>query len=60
MRWSAPTPDWLVGVEQLFVDGPGVGTRLTWARTPNGNVESDLQPVGYALAQAPICSMRRA
>ena len=44
--WSAPTHRGLSNVEQLFLDGPGVGQRLVWARDPNGNAETDLQPVG--------------
>ena len=50
--WSASTPTWLRGADQLFIDGAsGVGERLVWAREPNGNAEVDLQPIGYAPAQ---------
>ena len=53
--WHAPTPKSLTNVEQLFLvpspDVDAVGQRLVWAREPNGNAETDLQPIGYALAQ---------
>eukprot|EP01062_Namystynia_karyoxenos_P069365 TRINITY_DN64878_c0_g1_i1.p1 TRINITY_DN64878_c0_g1~~TRINITY_DN64878_c0_g1_i1.p1 ORF type:complete len:877 (+),score=269.51 TRINITY_DN64878_c0_g1_i1:79-2631(+) len=44
----------LRGTDQLFVEAAegDIGSRLVWAREPNGNAEFDLQPTGYALAQS--------
>eukprot|EP01065_Artemidia_motanka_P027439 TRINITY_DN32644_c0_g1_i1.p1 TRINITY_DN32644_c0_g1~~TRINITY_DN32644_c0_g1_i1.p1 ORF type:complete len:835 (+),score=217.56 TRINITY_DN32644_c0_g1_i1:48-2552(+) len=50
--FQAQVPSGLVGADQLFdISSDAVGTRLVWSREPNGNAETDLQPIGYALAK---------